>query len=425
MSRVVVVFGLLLSTMLSTPLAAASSPEARQVYSIVWTVPVVETGPCLLSVVLPPSEKERCSSWTRREAGGAAFHDGLGVVVVGGSDQLLHGLDGRDGHKLWEVPTPGAVVAEPTLFDDGAYVGTDDARVLRFDVTSGRKRWETPVDAEVTEPVVIDGDVIYVVTGADSTYALNRLTGEALWVQKHALPRAITLRGEAKPLVVDLPAGEGLRSADVQAVGTAQRRLYVGHADGRLSVLDRETGAPLMDLNLSQDDSFGDLDADPILHVLKGGVRRIIVASQTRGIFAIDPRTNAEAWHQDEPGIVRLAGGGEAMIVAAGAGKVLGLDAHTGAIRWRFTWPKGAPTRIVVKGGRVHLGSDRGAVYVLSLFSGRPLQYAGSGTGTAADLALWQDMMFVTSTAGSVTALSNAWVGSIHAKKTLQDRLRR
>lgn len=394
-------------TLLALPLlfaplvGAAGSPEARQIYSIVWSTPVVQTGPCLLSVVLPPSEKERCSSWTRRETAGPAFHDGLGVVVVGGSDRLLHGLDARDGHKLWVKQTPGAVVAKPTLVEDGAYVGTDDARVLRFDVSSGRQRWETPVDAEVTEPVVVKDDVVFVVTGADSTYALNRLTGEALWVAKHPLPRGITLRGQGLPLPVDVTTPDNKVS----------HRLYVGHADGRLSILDRDTGGTLFEVNLSQNDSFGDLDADPLLHTSKGERPRVIVASQTRGIFALDPTSQLEAWHTNEPGIVRLASGGAPMIVAAGATKVLGLDASTGAIRWRFSWKKGAATRVVVKGGRVHVGSDRGAVYVLDLFSGRPLQYAGSATGTAADLDLWQDMMFMTSTAGSVTALSNAWRG--------------
>ncbi len=389
-------------------LAGVANPEARQVYSAVWSVPVVQTGPCLLSVILPPSEKEGCSSWTRRETAGPAFHDGLGVVVVGGSDRKLHGLDAHDGHALWVITTPGAVVSQPLLVDDGAYVGTDDARVARYDVSSGRKRWETPVDAEVTEPVVVDGDVVYAVTGADSTYAINRLTGEAIWVQKHPLPRGITLRGQARPLAVDV--------VDASKGGIA-KRLYVGHADGRLSVLDRDTGAPQFEINLSQDDSFGDLDADPILHQAKGETPRVIVASQTRGIFAIDPRTQLESWHTTEPGIVRLASGGQPMIVAAGAGKALGLDAKTGAIRWRFTWAKGAATRVVVKGGRVHVASDRGAVYVLDLFSGRPLQYAGSGTGTAADLDLWQDMMFVTSTAGSVTAYSSAWKGELQSTR--------
>jgi hypothetical protein len=55
---------------------------------------------------------------------------------------------------------------------------------------------------------------------------------------------------------------------------------------------------------------------------------------------------------------------------------------------------------------------------VLDLFSGRPLQYAGSGTGTAADLDIWQDMLFVTSTAGSVTASSSAWQGNVQARRS-------
>lgn len=350
-------------------------------------------------------KKERCSSWTRRETAGPAFHPGLGVIVVGGSDHQLHALDAHDGRTLWVKTTPGAVVAQPTIHDDGAFVGTDDARVVRVDVSSGRERWQTPVDAEVTEPVVVDGSFVYVVTGADSAYAINKDTGEAVWVAKHPLPRGITLRGQSRPLPYDV----------AQPDGSVSRRLYVGHADGRLSVLDRDTGAVMFEINLSQDDSFGDLDADPIAHQAKGERTKIIVASQSRGIFALDPVSQLESWHTNEPGITRLASGGQPMIVAAGAGKALGLDAATGAIRWRFTWKKGAASRIVVKGGRVHVASDRGAVYVLDLFSGRPLQYAGSGLGTAADVAVWQDMMFVTSTAGSVTALSNAWRGGVQA----------
>jgi outer membrane protein assembly factor BamB len=379
---------------------ASASPEARQVYAPTWSKNVVATSPCALSIVLPASEAERCTSWTRREAGGPAFHPGLGVIVVGGSDKRLRGLDATNGHIMWERQVPGAIVSKPVIFDDGAYVGTDDARVVRVDVASGRVRWEAAVDAEVTEPPVLHGDVVFVVTGTDSTYALSRLTGEALWVSKHALPRGITLRGQARPLVLDVPTAEGIKE-----------RLFVGHASGQLSILDRGDGRVIATLDLSRGDSFGDLDADPVYHARTNAV---VVASQTRGIMALDPATAEERWVTVEGGITRLASGGQPMIVAAGPSKVLGLDAKTGAIRWRFTFDKGAPTRIIVKGGRVHVGSDRGALYVLDLFSGRPLQYAGSGNGVAADLDVWQDMLFYTSTAGTVVAFSNAWLGSIY-----------
>ncbi len=378
---------------------AAASPEARQVYAITWTKNVVTTAPCAMSIVLPASEAERCTSWTRRESSGPAFHAGLGVIVVGGSDKRLRGLDASDGHVRWERVVPGAIVSQPVIADDGAFVGTDDARVVRIDVASGRVRWEAAVDAEVTEPPVVAGDVVYVVTGTDSTYALSRLTGEALWVSKHGLPRGITLRGQARPLVLEVTTDEGMKE-----------RLFVGDAIGALSILDRQDGRVVGELDLSQGDSFGDLDADPIYHAATDAV---VVASQTRGIMALDPRNGDQRWSTAEAGITRLANGGLPMVVAAGPGKILGLDAKSGAVRWRFTFQKGAPGRIVVKGGRVHVGSDRGALYILDLFSGCPLQYAGSGNGVAADLSLWHDMLFYTSTAGTVVALSNAWSGGI------------
>lgn len=390
---------------------AGATPEARQVYAPTWMATVVTANPCALSIVMPASEAERCAAWTRRESSGPAFHPGLGVVVTGGSDKQLRALDATNGRLLWTRPSPGAVVAQPVIADESLFAGTDDARVVRVDVASGRERWVAAVDAEVTEPVVVHDDAVFVVTGADSTYALSKESGEALWVHKHPLPRAITLRGQGRPLPLDVQTFEGL-----------SRRLYVGHASGRLTVLDRTDGRVLTELDLSRGDTFGDLDADPVFHPAGGG--RVIVASQTRGVIAIDPRSHLEVWRTAEGGLTRLANGGSRLVVAAGAGKVVALDAATGASRWRFTFEKGAPTRIVVKGGRVHVGSDRGALYVLDLFSGRPLQYAGSAVGVAADLCLWQDMLFYTSTAGRVVALSGAWPGPVFQNGD-NDRVRR
>jgi outer membrane protein assembly factor BamB len=379
--------------------AIAATPQARQVYAIIWRTSAVPAGPCFLSAVLPSSEAERCISWTRRESAGPAFHAASGTVVVGGSDKRLRGLSGIDGALLWEVAVPGALVAKPTLYDDGAYFGTDDGHVVRADVTSGRIRWDVTVDAEVTEPVVIDEDLILIVTGADTLYALKRQSGEPAWSYKHPLPLGITLRGQARPLVLTVASTEG-----------PERRVFVGHASGRLTILKRDTGIVVDEINVSQDDTFGDLDADPFE---QNG--RVVFASNTRGVVAVDPRTGTEVWRAAEPGVVRLARGGNHFVVAAGPGKVLGLDATSGAIRWRFTFDKGAPTRIAVQGGRVHVASDRGSLYVLDVFSGRPLQYFGSGLGFAADLELHNDMLFATTSTGDVFALSNAFRGLVQA----------
>ena len=400
--RAVVTGGVVLAAALALaqPVEAAS-PQARQVYGLAWHQQVIESGPCFLSLFLAPAEQERCASWTRRETAGPSFHAATGLLLVGGSDHALRGIQAATGRLQWQVKLPGALMARPVLHDDGAYFGTDDGHVLRADVTSGRARWDITVDAEVTEPVVIDDDLVLVVTGNDSLYALKRETGEAAWVHKHPLPRAITLRGQGAPLVISVatPAGP-------------KRQVIVGHASGRLTVLERDTGTVMDEIGLSGDDSFGDLDADPL--VQRG---HLVVASASRGVIALDVKSHAELWRAPESGVVRLARGGNHLVIGAGPGKVIALDAVTGKPRWRFTFDKGAPTRIVVKGGRVHVASDRGSVYVLDLFAGRPLQYVGTGLGVAADLELVNDAMFVTTTAGDVLALSNAFTGIAHAKR--------
>ena len=68
-----------------------------------------------------------------------------------------------------------------------------------------------------------------------------------------------------------------------------------------------------------------------------------------------------------------------------------------------------------MQGGRVHVASDRSSLFVLDLFSGRPLQYVGSGLGFAADLELHQDMLFAMTSAGDLLAMSNAFRGLVQA----------
>lgn len=378
----------------------AIDPSARQVYAPLWQTDIVELGPCLFTVALPASEEERCIPWTRRETASPAFHRATGVLVVGGSDGKLHGYDARDGSLRYAVDMPGRVTAKPVLKDDAAFVGTEDAHVVRADVTSGRIRWDVPVDADVTTPVTLADDLVLVITGMDTVYAFDAQTGASRWVHKHPMPSGITLRGQARPEVVRVQVGD-----------RTETRVYVGHATGKLTALELSSGRVLDEMTIGAGETFLDVDADP---VQVGD--DLVVASHATGVFRVNPATSSTVWKVEEPGFVRLASGGPALVVAAGAGKVVGINRHSGQVRWRFEFDKGAPTRIAVQGGRVHVGSDRGALYVLDLFSGRPLQYFGSGLGFAADPELLGDMLFVVSTAGRIYALSNAFDGRLQRK---------
>jgi outer membrane protein assembly factor BamB len=379
---------------------SGAQSEAAQIYAPMWSTELVEQQPCLLSIALPVSETDKCIPWTRRESSGATFDRASRTLLVGGSDGLLHALDFVHGAEKYAVDLPGALLAKPIVLEESVYFGTDDAKVLRADVATGATKWEAAVDAEVLEPVTVDSEIVVAITGLDTVYAFRRDSGEPLWVHKHPLPRGITLRGQARPLI-----------ASVQTADGPQRRVYIGHASGRVSILEATTGRVIDELAVSADEPLGDIDADPFEQEGK-----LVVASHTKGVVAYDLASNAEVWRTTEPGIVRIARGGPFMVVAAGAGKVLGIDARTGTVKWRFTYDRGAPTRIAVKGGRVHVGSDRTSLYVLNLFSGEPMQTFGAGIGFAADLELVDDLMFAVSANGNLHALSNAFRGPIAPK---------
>jgi outer membrane protein assembly factor BamB len=257
-----------------------------------------------------------------------------------------------------------------------------------------------PVDADVTTPVTLFDDLVIVITGLDTVYAFDAQTGASRWVHKHPMPSGITLRGQARPLALHVKTGDRW-----------ERRVYVGHATGKLTALEADTGRVLDEMTIGSGETFLDVDADPV----QVGAD-LVVASHASGVLRVDPATSATRWKVEETGITRLASGGPALVVAAGAGKVLGINRHSGAVRWRFTFEKGAPTRLLVQGGRVHVASDRGALYVLDLFSGRPLQYFGSSLGFAGDPEVIGDMIFAVSTAGRLYALSNAFEGRLQPR---------
>ncbi|MCP4502741.1 MAG: PQQ-binding-like beta-propeller repeat protein [Deltaproteobacteria bacterium] len=401
----------LLCCSVSTDAVARPRPTARKVYGPLWFKETVRTGPCLLTVALPAKKDEGCTSFSRRESAGVAFHAPSGFLLVGGSDHQLHGMSAKNGEMRYKAKLPGALIARPTLSGNHAFFGTNEAHVLKTDITSGRIRWDITVDAEVIEPVRVHQGVVYVVTGLDTVYAFDAETGKGMWVQKHALPTGITLRGQARPLVVDVE--DGAASSDEKEAP----RVFIGHADGKMSVVDGITGRIVHQMELGKAEAFNDVDADPV-H-FKGTV---FAASQNTGVFAIKADNFAVRWQNEERGIVRLATGGGRLVVGAGAGKIVAFDALTGKSRWRFTFKKGAPTRISVKGGRVHVASDRGSIYVLDLVSGEPLQYYGTGLGFAGDLEVQSDMLFAVSTAGHVHALSNAFAGKTQRKQKFKDR---
>ncbi len=135
-----------------------------------------------------------------------------GVTFVAGCDEKFHVIDLKSGQESGLLPMKTYLIASPAVIGDEVYVGTYTGEVVALNWKTLETRWryalgdrpyEVHSSAAVTEDLVIVG-------GQDKNiHAINRHTGERVWV--------VPTRGhvDSSPVV----CGE---------------RVYVGSKDGNL-----------------------------------------------------------------------------------------------------------------------------------------------------------------------------------------------
>lgn len=362
-------------------------------------LPVVLRGPCITSLIADESGNPGCASWTRAESAGPIADPLHQLIYVGGTDGVLHVLPFGPIPRHFlkrNIPLPGNVVTQPILGEETIYIATDNGYVMGLDRQTLHEKWRLSVDAEVDERLVLDGEVIYVVTGASTIYAVDAKNGEVKWYKKRPLPSGIVLRVQSRPLLYHDPL-------------KMQRSVLIcGHPSGRLDFYDAETGSLVREVMLGNTrEPFPDIASD--LLVIDNV---IIAASFNRGIFAISPVSGVQIWHVPKKGVSRLqAGGGR--LYAAGAKFAIALDPSKESVLWEFTFEKGAPSRLIYDRGNVYFGSDRNGLYVLNASNGKLLQLEGSVLGIAGDMDLQGSWLLVVSKAGYLLMYNREFGGVV------------
>jgi len=188
---------------------------------------------------------------------------------------------------------------------------------------------------------LVSGGTVYFAAYSGDVYALSLETGEPLWNQ---------------PFDTD--------SAIIAGIALAETALYVADDDGRLHVLDPQTG--------HRTDVF---DAGEIIWaapLLAEGV--LYVASVNGRLYALDAETFEPVW--DAPfetghGLISDPVLADGTVLVGGIDRELhAVDAETGDERWSFgadNWFWGRP---LVEDGTVYAPSLDGRLYALSFESG-------------------------------------------------------
>jgi glucose dehydrogenase len=316
--------------------------------------------------------------WRAEEPSGPAVEPKSGLVVVGTRDGVLRAFD-ADGEQTWTFATRGGFAAAPLVHDGTVYAGCEDGTLYALDLFTGKERWRYAVNEETgAQPVAVKGLVV-VATHQDTVVAVDARTGAWKWTHRRERKgEAFSIRGIARPLL-------------------AHGLLFAAFSDGAVAALDPDTGVARWERVVSPKGEQQDVDG------LAADETRLYAAAYAGSVLALDPATGRTVWEQKLPAASQvLAGDGQ--VVAMAPGKVVGLDARDGAVRWTRAVDGGAPGRPVRLGSRIAIPTGNGLLLVEPL-GGRLAGRFDPGSGVSAPPAVAGRRAYVLSNAGALVAV--------------------
>lgn len=248
------------------------------------------------------------------------------------------------------------------------FVSTGFGFLTALDAATGAIIWEQDLDATGTGSPTVMGDLVYVVSGDATAWAVEVNTGRIRW-QMAATPSRNNLVGGPAPAV------------------TADHVIFA-HASGEVQAVTREGGVQVWGaLVAGRRPGFaksvvGDISGDP---VVAGG--RIYVGVQSGVTVALDEKTGQQLWSVPEGAMSPVWVAGNAVFLVSDLNEIVRVSADTGERVWAVEMPlftKERPRRQrevhahygpVLAGGQLVVASSDG---VLRLFD--PVSGASTGT---------------------------------------------
>lgn len=262
---------------------------------------------------------------------------------------------------LWRAA--GSTIAAPAIAGGVVYFLTTSHAVIALDASTGAQRWQAPTSAGSGAPpgknLVVVGQ--HVIAPDNAVHAFDRASGAPRWV--------------FQPASGDMP-GRFLLATDGS-------RVYAGSPAGFAYAIDPTTGSAIWTTEIASDDNS--VVYSPVVdRGLVVVTLRHFTNPTTGGVVALDAATGAIRWRRDFPitGPGRGSGSygragfwGELVIAPSDDGTIYAMNRGDGSIAWTAPRPADSPSLgdqrpIAVIGNVVVVGSDRPVLTGLDAASG-------------------------------------------------------
>jgi outer membrane protein assembly factor BamB len=283
-----------------------------------------------------------------------------------------------------ETPIGGGVGAGNGI----VVLATESGEVIAFDTTDGSERWRYQASSEVISQPQMNAELVVVQQLDGKITALEVGSGERRWSYDSQIPR-LSLRGTSAPIV----------AADLT---------LAGFANGKLVAVENASGRPVWEQRISlaegrsELERIVDIDGKPLVY------NRIVYVGSYQGrLVALNPGNGQVVWSQDLSTYRGLAGGFGNVYAISDEDHVHAFDARNSASVWsqdglqyrRLTTP-------VVLGNSLVTADADGYLHVLSQVDGHfTARHRVSSSGVQSDLLVRDDVLYVLSNDGRLTAL--------------------
>ena len=292
-----------------------------------------------------------------------------GTLYAASADGTVKALEASNGRELWAINVSefyqgaeygkglsknGDILTGGVGLGEGLLViCTVAGEVLALNQGDGVLVWRAKASSEVLAPPQVNGDIAVVHTIDGKLTAYNTSNGVRRWTYSSTLP-PLSLRGTATPLL------------------TSQ---YVigAFANGRVAVLDRDSGLPGFDQMIGISKGRNDLDrlVDVDGRMVLLGQRLYAVGYQSR-LIAVDLNTLSLEWSNEASSIVGLGEGFGNIYVGHSDGVIGAYDAVTGKIVWEVDALTNRSISVPVSSSSFLLVGDlQGYLHVIAQSDGR------------------------------------------------------
>jgi outer membrane protein assembly factor BamB len=259
-----------------------------------------------------------------------------------------------DENVKWKFKTEGRVYSSPIIEGDMIFIGSGDNHFYALDKTTGTTKWVFKTSGAVHSTASIRENLIYFASADGNLYAINKSSGELVW--------KFTSAGEKM---------YGLWDYYLSSPAVENGKVYWGSGDGHLYVVDAISG------ELQWKFDTGDIvHASPVLDKDK-----VYFGGFDGHMYALDKENGELAWKFKTIGAAYFPKGEiqKAALVEDGVVyfgsrdyNIYALDANTGRGRWNLKQPRGwiIATPIEHKGNIYFGTSDAHIFYSMDKNSG-------------------------------------------------------